>query len=557
MSNFLALSRISIAGLMRLLVVLVLGAVVIVGGVSLILMQREQVTVNDLAEVHFARQKALTEVLNGLRSADARGFQVVNFTFASDAASAGKLAQETSDDLDKLVKEILPKLMKLMTADEKPFEQQVIAYGETAKKALAVAATDVSIGSMMLMGSQDAFKKLEETASVIERRVTKDVENAVTQSRAFVGSAVVWLLALVVGSMLVVAAAGFYLSRLIGRYIRNGVDFAKVIGTGRAGTRLATNTPREISELALAMNRLADEIEEQVKILAVMGRGDLTVEVERGSAEDALGIALRENLHNMRQLVFEAKKASDHVYASVESLAGASNSLSNASSDQARYSQEISSGLAELSSQVISNAQTLTEVQTLANTVALAADAGRSHVSGIVVTLKSIAGATSKITTITKLIDDIAFQTNLLALNAAIEAARAGKHGMGFAVVANEVRMLASRSAEAAAQARELIEGAQGLATEGAEGGSTIEVEMSGILAQVSEVAVRVKSAAAGAVEEASATKKMESSVAHLSDGIHASAAASEQIASAAKELHDQTSHLSRSLSRFTIKADQ
>jgi methyl-accepting chemotaxis protein len=555
MSHLFRASNFSIAGLLRILTVIMLVAVMLVGGVSLVLMEKEQVIVSELAEVHFARQKALSEVINVLRSVDARSFQVINYTFASDTDSAGKVVAEIGADLDRLVKETVPAFQKLLGTENAALTEQLKGYVETSKKALGVAAADVSIGSMMLFGAQDAFKKVETTLKEIEKTVSGDVDSAVTLSRSVVESAVVWLTALTICGGFVLGVIGYLFARIIGSYIRSSVDFAKVLGTGRAGRRLATEAPKEISELAHAMNHLADEIEDQVRVLDIMGSGDLTVEVEQSDADDALGRALQTNLHHMRTLVCDAKSSSDHVYNSVSSLASASQSLSNTSTDQARYSQEMSSGLADLVAQVHANAETLTEVQSLSNNVALAAEAGRSRIGGVVSTLKAIAESTSKITTITKSIDDIAFQTNLLALNAAIEAARAGKHGMGFAVVANEVRMLASRSADAAKQARELIESTQGLATKGAEDGGTAEVEIGNILVQVGEVAVRVKVAAEGASGEAEATKNMEASVAHLNEGIHSSAAASEEIASAAKELHDQTTNLANTLSRFSVNS--
>lgn len=71
--------------------------------------------------------------------------------------------------------------------------------------------------------------------------------------------------------------------------------------------------------------------------------------------------------------------------------------------------------------------------------------------------MSEISNTAKKVTQIINLIDSIAFQTNILALNASVEAARAGEQGRGFAVVANEVRNLASRSADAACEIKSLI----------------------------------------------------------------------------------------------------
>jgi methyl-accepting chemotaxis protein len=112
----------------------------------------------------------------------------------------------------------------------------------------------------------------------------------------------------------------------------------------------------------------------------------------------------------------------------------------------------------ELANSVSSSLKTTEMANTFANEMQMSANEGNTIVQNAIAAMDRIRAASDKITSIIKIIDEIAFQTNLLALNARVEAARAGHVGRGFAVVATEVQQLAARSARAASDVSELIE---------------------------------------------------------------------------------------------------
>src|SRR5207344_3611002 len=103
--------------------------------------------------------------------------------------------------------------------------------------------------------------------------------------------------------------------------------------------------------------------------------------------------------------------------------------------------------------------------------------------------MQEIGASSGKISKIIKVIDEIAFQTNILALNAAVEAARAGEAGMGFAVVANEVRNLAQRSAQAARDTALLIEE---MVAKADDGRAKVD-QMAGAIRVITDDATKVK----------------------------------------------------------------
>lgn len=132
--------------------------------------------------------------------------------------------------------------------------------------------------------------------------------------------------------------------------------------------------------------------------------------------------------------------------------------LAEGASEQASAVEETSSSIEEISSMMHKNTENTSEVNKLmGNTEEILATADTS-MKDLIRSLEETSVASDDIGKIIKTIQEIAFQTNLLALNAAVEAARAGEAGAGFAVVAEEVRNLAMRSAEAAQNTEELIE---------------------------------------------------------------------------------------------------
>jgi methyl-accepting chemotaxis protein len=167
--------------------------------------------------------------------------------------------------------------------------------------------------------------------------------------------------------------------------------------------------------------------------------------------------------------------------------------------------------------------------------------------------IRAAAEGTSRII---KDINEIAFQTNLLALNAAVEAARAGEAGRGFAVVAEEVRALALRSKEAAAQTEGLIRESVRLAGEGDVAARLVGERLGEISGAVGEVSGIVDELAASAREQAAGIDEVSRAVASMSKVTQGNAASSEQSSSAAAELAAQGQELTALVHTFQLEDD-
>ncbi|MEX2334201.1 MAG: methyl-accepting chemotaxis protein [Pseudohongiella sp.] len=275
----------------------------------------------------------------------------------------------------------------------------------------------------------DAMKDLvvnvirEEQSLLDERRTT------MTASQDFA------LLILVAGGLIAAILAvviALSLSRNIATRLGNMVTAARQIADGKLNTRVPSDGSDEVADLGKAFNDM------------------------------------QERLRNMIQAITQG---SEQLLGASEQISSASNQLSVATSEQAQSAGAMAATVEQLTVSISSVAENAKEAHSISSDAGLRSEQGGEVIQRTLESMQRIADTvqtsarqigqleqvSEQITSIVRVIQEIADQTNLLALNAAIEAARAGEQGRGFAVVADEVRLLAQRTSSSTQEIADMV----------------------------------------------------------------------------------------------------
>ena len=205
----------------------------------------------------------------------------------------------------------------------------------------------------------------------------------------------------------------------------------------------------------------------------------------------------------IRNVIAQLSESSSRVTGDAEHINDSSRQLAAAATQQAANLQETSASLEEMTSMTRCNADNAEQANRMSNAATKLAVDSVDSMKKLVEVMHKVRQSTGEMAKIMRTIDEIAFQTNLLALNAAVEAARAGEAGKGFGVVAEEVRNLAKRSAEASRNTADLIEAAQKHTETGVTTSDDVARKLNGIQGNANKSATLIAEITAASKQQA------------------------------------------------------
>jgi methyl-accepting chemotaxis protein len=330
---------------------------------------------------------------------------------------------------------------------------------------------------------------------------------------------------------------------------------------------------------------LAHSIEQILYAVHALAKGDLTVSVHVGNADDIqrLSDGLTRSVATVRQMLEHVALAIHRAAQGVDAISAATEELAATAEEQTNQVLQVSTAVEEMSNTITETTQQTSVAAFEASEANMDAQQGGEVMKKLIGNVQQVGevvlassekvlrlGVSSEhIGEIVSVIDEIADQTNLLALNAAIEAARAGEHGKGFSVVADEVRKLAERTQRATKQISQMIKSIQHdmsqavagmnqgkeLVRQGSElvGQTTQALEQ--IVGRTSKVAEVISSVALASDEQAATSNDMAMSVTQMAAVVEQSSRGLTDIARSIERLSRQANELRHLIGYFTIDA--
>lgn len=377
-------------------------------------------------------------------------------------------------------------LLEPLVRDRLEFARQIIEARRT-KGAEAAQLVKTGRGRTLMADIRQQIDQIKaEEESLLKRRAQAAQEEAQRVNAVIVGGTL--------SALLIAMLVGFLITRDIAQPLQRLTEVAERITVGDLTVSLPDdNRSDEVGALARAFSRMTQSLQAMATAAEKIASGDLRASVKPHSAQDVLGNAFARMSEDLRAQIRALVEGASLLGASASEIVASTSELAVSATQSAAAVSETTTTVEEVRQTAQVASEKAKFVSDAAQKAAHVSESGRKSaedvVSGmnrirqqmeaIAASMVRLSEQSQAIGQIIATVEDLSVQSNLLAVNAAIEAAKAGEHGKGFGVVAQEVKSLAEQSRQATAQVRTILghiqkaTGAAVMATD--EGGKVVE----------------------------------------------------------------------------------
>jgi methyl-accepting chemotaxis protein len=528
--------------------VVAIGLLLVFGIVAYLAVSTQDAALDDISNTRFDRYKISAGLSDRVAQSHNTMFRLVSWFTVYDKATQDRLLAEVpkgitavAAELDKWSKE--PGLAEQEKAQIGGIQALFGKYQKDVASALDMLTIDVPSALGNMKAAEDTFQKVKQEFDKLNQLEAELVTTRYQDAKAASHRA------LTVNLLLLLAAIGI-------------------------ASAIAVTTARSL------LAQLGGEPAYAVEIANRIAKGDLAVEVKSAHAGSILAAmeAMRDGLHTT---IGKVHDDSERLSGAATQLSSAANNVAGSSGQQRDSATSMAAAVEQLTvsiNHVAENANGASDItrqsgETASQGAEIIVRAAREmenislSVQAAAETITELGNQADQISSIVTVIKDVADQTNLLALNAAIEAARAGEQGRGFAVVADEVRKLAERTAKSTHDIREMIDSIQERArtavgtmesavvqvNEGGELANQANNSIGQIRAGAAQVAEAVSHISTALQEQGKVTQELASSVERIARMSEENSRNSNDSADLARHLETLATEMRGAVSRFRI----